>query len=53
VGKSSAVEVLLNYLKSHHADVARRVKKVDVVDLSALSEAEIEAVVKRSFSTES
>jgi hypothetical protein len=53
VGKSSAVEVLLNYLKSHHADVARRVKKVDVVDLSALSEAEIEAIVKRSFSAES
>jgi hypothetical protein len=51
VGKSSAVEVLLNYLKSHHADVARRVKKVDVVDLSALSEAQIEAIVKRSFST--
>ena len=51
VGKSSAVEVLLNYLKSHHADVARRVKKVDVVYLSALSEAEIEAIVKRSFNT--
>jgi hypothetical protein len=51
VGKSSAVEVLLEYLKSHHADVARRVKKVDVVDLSALSEAEIEAMVKRSFDT--
>jgi hypothetical protein len=51
VGKSSAVEVLLGYLKSHHADVARRVKKVDVVDLSALSEAQIEAIVKRSLNT--
>jgi hypothetical protein len=51
VGKSSAVEVLLTYLKSHHADIARRVKKVDVVDLSALSEAEIEALVKRTLNS--
>jgi hypothetical protein len=51
VGKSSAVEVLLTYLKSHHADIARRVKKVDVVDLSALSEAEIEAIVKRTLNS--
>lgn len=49
VGKSSAVEVLLSYLKSHHADVARRVKRVEVVDLSALSEAQIEAIVTRSL----
>ena len=53
VGKSSAAEVLLSYLKSHHADVARRVKKVDVVDLSALSEPQIEAIVKRSLNTAS
>ena len=53
VGKSSAVEVLLNYLKSHHADIARRVTKVDVLDLSALSEAEIEAIVKRTLNSES
>ena len=51
VGKSSAVEVLLSYLKSHHDDVARRIKKVDVVDLSALSEPQIEAVVKRTLKT--
>jgi len=49
VGKSSAVEVLLSYLKSHHADVARRVRKVEVVDLSALSEAQIGAIVKRNL----
>jgi hypothetical protein len=53
VGKSSAAEVLLSYLKSHHADVARRVKKVDVVDLSAVSEPQIEAIVKRSLNTAS
>jgi hypothetical protein len=53
VGKSSAVDVLLSYLKSHHADVARRVKKVEVVDLSALSEAQIEAIVKRSLNAAS
>jgi hypothetical protein len=51
VGKSSAVEALLSYLRSHRADVARRVKKVDVVDLSALSEAQIEVIVKRSLNT--
>jgi hypothetical protein len=53
VGKSSAVEALLSHLRSHHAEVARRVKKVDVMDLSALSEAQIEALVKRSLNTAS
>jgi hypothetical protein len=46
-GKSSAVDALVEYLKSHHPDIARRVKAVETVDLSALSEPEIEAVAKR------
>jgi hypothetical protein len=53
VGKSSAVDVLQRYLKSHHPDLAQRVKGVDVVDLSALSEAQIEAIAKRNLSTAS
>jgi ABC-type phosphonate transport system ATPase subunit len=50
VGKSSAVDVLLSHLKAHHAELAQRVREVEVVDLSALSEAQIEAVVRRKLS---
>jgi hypothetical protein len=50
VGKSSAVDVLLSHLKAHHAELAQRVREVEVVDLSALSEAQIEAVVMRKLS---
>jgi hypothetical protein len=46
VGKSSAVDVLLSHLKAHHPDLAQRVKAVEVVDLSALSEPQIEAMVR-------
>jgi hypothetical protein len=49
-GKSSAVEALLGHLKAHHADIAKRVTGVEVVDLSALSEAQVEALVRRKLS---
>jgi hypothetical protein len=49
VGKSSAVDVLLSHLKAHHRDLAQRVKAVEVVDLSALSEPQIEALVRRKL----
>jgi hypothetical protein len=49
VGKSSAVDVLLSHLKAHHPDLAQRVKAVEVVDLSALSEPQIEAMVRRKL----
>ncbi len=53
VGKSSAVDALLSHLKAHHPDVAKRVKGVEVVDLSALSEPQIEAIVRRKLTAAS
>jgi hypothetical protein len=50
VGKSSAVDVLLSHLKAHHPDLAKRVKGVEVADLSALSEPQIEALVRTKLS---
>jgi hypothetical protein len=49
VGKSSAVDVLLGHLKAHHPGLAQRIKGVEVVDLSALSEPQIEAIVRRKL----
>ena len=46
-GKSSAVDVLVEYLKKHHMDISRRVKATETADLSALTEPEIEAIAKR------
>jgi hypothetical protein len=46
-GKSSAVEFLAEYLKSHHPTVSQRVIATETLDLSALTEAEIETFVKR------
>jgi len=46
-GKSSAVSVLVGYLNMHHIDLARRVKATELIDLSALSEPEIDAIAKR------
>lgn len=50
-GKSSAVVVLVEYLKKHHIDVSRRVKATETADLSALTEPEIEAIAKRHMIT--
>jgi hypothetical protein len=46
-GKSSAVSVLVEYLNKHHIDLARRVKATEIIDLSALTEPEIDAIAKR------
>jgi hypothetical protein len=46
-GKSSAVEFLMSYLKTHHAEIAQRVRAVETADLSALTEPEIEAIAKQ------
>jgi hypothetical protein len=53
VGKSSAVDALLTHLKAHRPEVAQRVRAVEVVDLSALSEAQIEALVRAKLSAAS
>jgi hypothetical protein len=46
-GKSSAVEFLMTYLKTHHSEIAQRVTAVETADLSALTEPEIEAIAKK------
>lgn len=46
-GKSSAVDVLMAYLKKHRPDVASRVIATEMADLSALTEPDIEAIAKR------
>ncbi len=50
-GKSSAVAVLVEYLHKHHEPLARRVKATEIVDLSALTPPEIEAIAKRHMIT--
>lgn len=46
-GKSSAVDVLVEYLKNHYPEIFQRVRDVETVDLSALTEPEVEAIAKR------
>jgi hypothetical protein len=46
-GKSSAMEYLIEFLKAHHPDLFKQVKATEVVDLSALTQADIEAIAKR------
>jgi hypothetical protein len=46
-GKSSAVDYLTEYLRSHHPDIARRVTAIETADLSALTAPEVEVIAKR------
>jgi hypothetical protein len=48
-GKSSALDYLVNYLKSHHPEVATRVVGTEVADLSGLNEPEIEAIASHHW----
>ena len=50
-GKSSALDVLVAYLKKHRPDIARRVTATESVDLSALTEPEVEAIANRHLGT--
>jgi hypothetical protein len=50
-GKSSAVDFLTEYLKKHHPDVFRHVTATETVDLSALTDPEVEAIAKRHLGT--
>ena len=47
VGKSNAATVFMEYLKSHAPQTAKLVKAVEVADLSALTEPQIELIAKR------
>jgi hypothetical protein len=49
MGKSSALEFLVEYLKAHHSTVFPRVIATEVADLSALTEPEIEAIAKQNL----
>jgi len=51
MGKSSAVDVLADYLKKHHGETFHRVKAIETADLSALTAPEIEAIAKRHMIT--
>ena len=46
-GKSSAEDVLSEYLKTHHPETFARIIATENADLSALTEAEIEAIAKK------
>ncbi len=46
-GTSNAADFLNEYLKAHHPEVARRVVDIESADLSAVTEPEIGALVKR------
>ncbi len=46
-GTSSAADFLVEYLKKHHSETYQRVIATEVVDLSALTEPEIETIAKR------
>jgi len=48
-GKSSALDFLLEYLKTHHPAILPEVIASEVTDLSALTEPEIEAIARRHF----
>jgi hypothetical protein len=49
-GKSSAMEFLVEFLKNHHPDLSKRITATEVLDLSALTEPEIEAIVRKRLS---
>ncbi len=46
-GKSSAVGFLTEYLKAHRPEQFQRIVATEMVDLSALTEPQIEEIVKR------
>ena len=48
-GKSSAVGFLTEYLKAHRPEVFQRIVATEILDTSALTESQIEEIVKRHF----
>jgi hypothetical protein len=47
VGKSSAVDALIDYLKKHHSDILEQIKATTIADLSALSETQIVTLARK------
>ncbi len=52
-GKSSAVDVLVEYLRKHKPEISRHVVATENADLSALSDPEVEAIAKRHIKSQS
>lgn len=52
-GTSSALDFLLEYLKKHHSDIASRIIATEKVDLSALTEGEIEQLANQHMAAAS
>jgi hypothetical protein len=52
-GKSGAVGFLNEYLKSHHPEIFRRINAVEMADLSALTQPEIEEIAKEHIRSSS
>jgi hypothetical protein len=48
-GKSSAMDFLLEYLKSHHPTISKQVIATEVKDIAALTDPEIEAIARQDF----
>jgi hypothetical protein len=46
-GKSSSLEFLVEYLKTHHPTIFQRVTATEIMDLSALTEPEIETIARK------
>jgi|SRR5579863_256621 len=53
IGTSSAADFLLEYLKKHHPTIASRIIAAEKADLSALTDPEIEELVKQHMSVRS
>jgi hypothetical protein len=53
VGKSNVTVALLDYLKTHAPEAAARVAAVEVADLSALTEPQIEQIARRHMTSDS
>ena len=52
-GTSSAVDALSNFLEEHHSEIAKRIIAVDKVDLSALTDPQIEDLAKKRLTSAS
>lgn len=48
-GKSSALDFLVEYLKTHHPTISARVIATEIKDFSALTDPEIEAIAREHF----
>lgn len=51
-GKSDAAAFLVGYLEKHHSEIAARITGVEVADLSALTDPQIEALAERHLALE-